>query len=32
MERHQIRRVPGVGNDDRCVGIIGQADLAWAGQ
>jgi CBS domain-containing protein len=32
MERHQIRRVPVVDDDERCVGIIAQADLAWAGQ
>lgn len=32
MERHQIRRVPAVDDDERCVGIIAQADLAWAAQ
>jgi len=31
MERHQIRRVPVVDDGERCVGIIAQADLAWAG-
>ena len=30
MERHQIRRVPVLDQDDRCVGMIGQADLVWA--
>jgi CBS domain-containing protein len=28
MERHQIRRVPVVGNSGSCIGIISQADLA----
>lgn len=28
MERHQIRRVPVVDQDGRCVGIISQADVA----
>ena len=32
MERHQIRRVPVVDDHERCVGIVAQADLAWAGQ
>jgi len=32
MERHQIRRVPVVDDQERCVGIVAQADLAWAGQ
>jgi CBS domain-containing protein len=32
MERHQIRRVPVVDDQERCIGIIAQADLAWAGQ
>jgi CBS domain-containing protein len=32
MERHQIRRVPVVDDRERCVGIVAQADLAWAGQ
>jgi CBS domain-containing protein len=31
MERHQIRRVPVVNDHERCVGIVAQADLAWAG-
>jgi CBS domain-containing protein len=31
MERHQIRRVPVVDDQERCVGIVAQADLAWAG-
>jgi CBS domain-containing protein len=31
MERHQIRRVPVVDDHERCVGIVAQADLAWAG-
>ncbi len=30
MERHLIRRVPVLDDNDRCVGILGQADLAWA--
>jgi CBS-domain-containing membrane protein len=30
MERHMIRRIPVLDEHDRCVGIIGQADLAWA--
>ena len=29
MERHQIRRVPVVNSDGRCVGIVSQADLSW---
>jgi CBS domain-containing protein len=32
MERHQIRRVPVVDDRDQCVGIIAQADVAWAGR
>jgi CBS domain-containing protein len=32
MEVHQIRRVPVVDDHERCVGIVAQADLAWAGQ
>jgi CBS domain-containing protein len=32
MECHQIRRVPVVDDRERCVGIVAQADLAWAGQ
>jgi len=32
MERHRIRRVLVVDDDSRCVGIIAQADLAWAGR
>jgi CBS-domain-containing membrane protein len=31
MERHQIRRVPVVDENEHCVGIVAQADLAWAG-
>jgi len=31
MEQHQIRRVPVVSADGRCVGIISQADVALAG-
>lgn len=31
MECHQIRRVPVVDDHERCVGIVAQADLAWAG-
>ncbi len=31
MERHQIRRVPVVDDQERCVGIVAQADLAWTG-
>jgi CBS domain-containing protein len=31
MEKHQIRRVPVVGNGGGCVGIIAQADLARIG-
>jgi CBS domain-containing protein len=31
LEKHQIRRVPVVDGRDRCVGIVAQADLAWAG-
>jgi len=31
MERHQIRRVPVVDAREQCVGMIAQADLAWAG-
>jgi CBS domain-containing protein len=30
MEKHQIRRVPVVDEAARCVGMIAQADLAWA--
>lgn len=32
MERHQVRRVPVVDGAGGCVGIISQADLAWAGK
>jgi CBS domain-containing protein len=32
MEKHQIRRVPVVDENDRLVGIIAQADVAWAGK
>lgn len=32
MEKHQIRRLPVVDNDGRCVGIIAQADIARQGQ
>jgi CBS domain-containing protein len=28
MEKHQIRRVPVVGDDGCCAGIIAQADIA----
>jgi CBS domain-containing protein len=31
MERLQIRRVPVVDDNGRCVGMIAQADIAWAG-
>jgi CBS domain-containing protein len=31
MEKHQIRRVPVVGNGGSCAGIISQADLARTG-
>ena len=31
MERHQIRRVPVVDENEACVGIISQADISWAG-
>jgi CBS domain-containing protein len=31
MERHQIRRVPVVDEQERCIGIIALADLAWVG-
>lgn len=30
MERHQIRRVPVVNPRGACIGMIAQADLAWA--
>ena len=32
MERHQIRRVPVVDRDGRCVGIIAQADIATSAE
>jgi CBS domain-containing protein len=32
MELHQIRRGLVVDDHEQCVGIIAQADLAWAGQ
>jgi len=32
MEKHQVRRVPVVDSDERCVGMISQADLAWVGR
>ena len=32
MEKHRIRRVPVIDDEDRCVGIIAQADVAWAGK
>ncbi len=32
MEKHQIRRVPVVNEGGRCVGIVSQADVAWAGK
>jgi CBS-domain-containing membrane protein len=28
MQQHQIRRIPVVDGDRRCIGIISQADLA----
>jgi CBS domain-containing protein len=31
MERHQIRRVPVVDENETCVGIISQADVSWVG-
>ena len=31
MERLQIRRVPVVDDNGRCVGMISQADIAWTG-
>jgi CBS domain-containing protein len=31
MEKHQIRRVPVVDENEACVGIIAQADVSWAG-
>ena len=31
MEKHQIRRVPIVDERGSCIGIIAQADIAWAG-
>lgn len=31
MERHQIRRVPVVNARGQCVGVLSQADVAWAG-
>jgi CBS domain-containing protein len=30
MEKHQIRRVPVVDEEGACIGIIAQADVAWA--
>ena len=30
MEKHQIRRVPVVDENGCCMGIIAQADIAWA--
>ncbi len=32
MEKHQVRRVPVVDEGGGCVGMISQADLAWAGR
>jgi CBS-domain-containing membrane protein len=32
MEKHRIRRVPVIDDEDRCVGIIAQADVAWVGK
>jgi CBS domain-containing protein len=32
MEKHQVRRVPVVDDRGGCIGIISQADLAWAGR
>jgi CBS domain-containing protein len=29
MEKHQIRRIPVVDGEDRLIGIIAQADIAW---
>src|SRR6185436_13767663 len=29
MEKHQVRRVPVVDEQGRCVGMISQADIAW---
>ena len=31
MEKYQVRRVPVVDEDGRCVGMISQADVAWTG-
>jgi len=31
MEKHQIRRVPVVNPRGACVGMVAQADIAWAG-
>ena len=30
MERHQVRRVPVVDQEGCCIGIVAQADIAWA--
>ena len=32
MEKHQIRRVPVVDDQECCVGMISQADVAWSGR
>lgn len=32
MEKHQIRRLPIVDNDGRCVGMLAQADIALHGK
>jgi CBS domain-containing protein len=32
MEKHQVRRVPVVDERGGCVGMISQADVAWAGR
>lgn len=29
MQRHQIRRLPVIDADGRCVGMVAQADIAW---
>lgn len=32
MEKHQVRRLPVVDQQGQCVGMIAQADIAWAGE
>jgi CBS domain-containing protein len=32
MQKHQIRRIPVVDDEGRCVGIVAQADLAMKGE